>query len=248
MPIVEPSRTEIANPTLEDVFELFRKTHVFRNNSKEADQKDTTLELLTSFAYYHGHNCLSTADRSLLDKYQKKKVPEHRGFHQIFGPARLPDLVPDFLTFMAYEIAPVASQKFVQTTCRDLEDLCLWMLREGYLDLDPGEEAAYRCAQAGRNLPRAMRALKLLFREAQRFSSEEVRWTADGESEKYIIARLAPTQLWLEDDSGERIGPLAAGHKIKTNLEVGWIIHCSLGKEAGQWKITGLGGIFPYPP
>jgi hypothetical protein len=92
-----------------------------------------------------------------------------------------------------------------------------------------------------------MRALRRLHREAQEWSDEEIRWTSEGESEKFKIVRLAPGAIWLQNDEGTRVGPLKISDKIKRDLEVGWEVHCSLIKLRSQWQLTGLGGIFPYP-
>jgi hypothetical protein len=182
-----------------------------------------------------------------LDQYFQLKVPAHRGFHQVFGPAKIPSLLPDFFCFMSYEISPVASQKFVQGTCRTMEDLMLWLTREGHIDTEIGEDSAFSCAEAARNLPRAMRALRRLHRETQEASREEIRWTGEGESDRFTIVRLTPGAIWLADDEGERVGPLKIGDKIKNSLELGWEIHCSLVKLRNHWRLTGLGGIYPYP-
>ncbi len=246
-PTLKPHNLDIASPTMEETFKAFLKAPLFYRSKTEAMDRENTIEILQSYACYHGHKSLSSQDRSLLDGYQQREAVEQRGYHQLFGPGKIPELLPDFFTFMAYEIVPVASQKFVLSTCLTMEELCLWMIRENQINSDEGEEAAYRCAEAARNLPRAMRAVKRLYRDLQNESSEEIRWTSEGEAEKYKIVRLASNFIWLESEGGERCGPLKISDKIKSNLEVGWEIHCSLVKLHSQWKITGLGGIFPYP-
>jgi hypothetical protein len=259
--LLKPSHLDIAAPTIEDTLKRFLKTPLFFSgkfdqsgnhaNSRKvgADQRETTIELLQSYLYYHGHLSLSPGERRLYDSYSQRKMPDHRGYHQIFGPAKIPQLLPDFLTFLSYEITPVASQKFVQSTCMTLEELSLWLIKHRYIDAEVGEEAAFRAAEAGHNLPRAMRALKRLHSEAQALANidmgDEVRWTADGEAEKYKIVRLTSDFIWLETAGGERAGPIKISGKIKGDLEVGWEVHCSLVKLHGQWKIIGLGGIFP---
>jgi hypothetical protein len=243
------SRLAIANPTIEDALTAFLKKPLFfeaKAKTRE-DQRQVAIELLRSYIYYHGHKSLLADDQDLHDQFFQKKMPDHLGYHEIFGPAKIPQLLPGFLTFITYEITPVASQKFVQSTCLTIEELSLWLIRNGHIDGETGEEAAYRSAEAGRNLPRAMRALKRLHNEAQMASREEIRWTAEGESEKYKIVRLTSDLLYLENEDGETAGPIKISQKVKRDLEIGWEMHCSLVKPHGVWKITGLGGIFPRP-
>ncbi len=246
-PTVKPAGPTIASPTIEDTLQDFLRAPLFVPVRAEAEARETAIDLFRSYVYYHGHSGLSPTEQQLLERYFHLKVPEHRGFHQIFGPAKIPSLLPDFLCFLSCEISPVASQKFVVATCRTMEELMLWLTKEGHIDGETGERAAYDCAQAARNLPRAMRALRRLHREAQEWSDEEIRWTSEGESEKFKIVRLAPGAIWLQNDEGTRVGPLKISDKIKRDLEVGWEVHCSLIKLRSQWQLTGLGGIFPYP-
>jgi hypothetical protein len=238
---------EIITPTIEDVLRAFSKKPLFFTTSVRADERETAIELLRNYIYYHGPKSLSAADRDLHDRYFQKKMPNHRGYHEIFSPTKIPQLLPGFFTFLSFEITPVASQKFVQSTCLTVEELCLWLIKHGHLDAEVGEEAAYRSAEAARNLPRAMRALKRLHNEAQLDSGEEIRWTAEGESEKYQIVRLGSNMLWLENEDGERAGPIKISDKIKRDLEIGWEMHCSLVKVHSIWKIIGLGGIYARP-
>jgi len=198
-PALKPHSPDIASPTMEETFKTFLKAPLYCRSKTEAMDRENTIELLQSYACYHGHKSLSPRERSLLQRYLQRKAPEQCSYHQVFGPAKIPELLPDFFTFMAYEIVPVASQKFVQSTCLTIEELSLWLIKEGHISLEVGEEAAYRCAQAARDLPRAMRAVKRLFRDSQNESSEEIRWTGEGESEKYKIVRLASNFIWLLD-------------------------------------------------
>lgn len=235
----------IATPTLEEALNNFLKEPLFCTGKIRADERETAVELLRSFVYYNGCHFLSPAERAFHDEHFNQAPPEHKGFHQIFGPAKIALLMLPFLDFMAREMAHVASQKFIIATCLSLEEFCLWLIKHGLLDPEIGEELAYSAAEASRNLPRAMRATKRLHQEAQAETSEEIRWLGLSESEHYRIARLHSNMLWLESEEGETIGPINVSARVKVDLEIGWEMHCSLIKRHNRWVIGGLGGVFP---
>lgn len=235
------------SPTIEDALQAFLKTPFLFGAKVKAVERETAIELLASYVYYHGHKSLPPAGCRQLDQSFQKTTTAQLGFHQVFGPEKLPHLLPGFLTFLTYEIMPVASQKFVQSTAWTIEELFLWLIRAGHIGAEEGEEAAYRSSEAARNLPRAMRALKRLVTEAQVNSAEEIRWTTEGQSERYTIVRLASNMLWLQNPDGESAGPIKINEKIKRDLEIGWEMRGILVKLHGTWKIVGLGGIFPGP-
>jgi len=243
--ILKESSGPIAKPTIEETLSDFLKDPLFSTDAIRADERETALELFRSYLYYHGRNYLSPGELALHDSFMQKAPPDHKGFHQIFGPAKIPQMVPPFLNFLARELTPVAAQKFISRTCSIVEELCLWLIKEGLALPEEAEDAACRAAAAASWLPRAMRALKRLHKDAQLETREEVRWTSGGESECYRIARLHSNMLWLENEEGETVGPITISAKIKTELEVGWEMHCNLIKRGGRWMIIGLGGIFP---
>jgi len=212
---------EIATLTIEDSLGNFLQDPLFVTQNIRADERETALELLRSYMYYHGYNFLSPGERAMHDRYFQQAPPEHKGFHQIFGPAKIPHLVAPFLNFLARELTPVASQKFISATCQIVEELCLWLIKENLALEEEAEDAACRAAAAVNWLPRAMRALKRLHKEAQMETTEEVRWTAHGESECFRIARLHSNMLWLENEDGETVGPITISARAKVELEVG---------------------------
>ena len=56
---------EITSPTIEDVLRAFPMKPLFFTKSVRADERETAIELLRSYIYYHGPKSLSAADRDL---------------------------------------------------------------------------------------------------------------------------------------------------------------------------------------
>ena len=245
------TRYQVASPTIDQCLRDFLARPLYLPGRLKCDDRESTIDMFKSYAFYHGHSSLSQEGRRLLQEQQSQshsqKTAVPQGYQHIFGPDKIPALLPEFFIFLSYEMTPVASQKFLRSVCLNLEELCLWLIREDLIDQDEGEEAGSLCRLAADNLPRAMRALRQIHKLAQAESQEEIRWTAEGESEIYTITRLASRFVWLESREGEKAGPIEVGEKARANLELGWEIHCSLIKLHSQWQIIGLGGIYPFP-
>jgi len=238
------SGQSVHSPSIEETLVAFVKEPLFFAAKLRADQRATAVDLLRSYICYHGAAWLAAADENMEEQRRQLGPTGQRSLQHILSAEKIPLLLPGFFAFLSREISPVASQTFVKCACLAMEELSLWLIKNGHIDPEIGEEAAYHACQAGRNLPRAMRALKRLHQEAQLFSEQEVRWTAEGESEKYTIVRLAPKLLYLEDENGEKVGPVRISENTRRDLETGWELHCCLAQVQGRWILTGLGGIF----
>jgi len=233
--------------TIEMVLRDFLQASTPLLHQARPDEREKSVDLLRSYICYHSHKVFSSSSPPLSVTYDPLAQVGQRGLHEILSPSMIPTLLPGFITFLTFEITPVASQRFVRAIGLTMEELTIWLIREGHIGLEEGEESAYRSSEAARNLPKAMRALKRLHRETLEGREEaETTWSDAGELEHYTIARLAPGLLWLENESG-RIGPVKISEKVRIDLQAGWQIHCVVSRTNTAWQITGLGGIFPMP-
>ena len=228
--------------TIEDSFKLFVANPLFAVTNVACHERETALDLLRSYICYNGGFALVADEAAILAHFCDLPYPERKAFHQLFTPVKIPLLIDGFISFLASEMMPVASQKFVRSVCQSVEEYCLWLVKHEYVELESGEEAAYRLAEAARELPKAMRALKRLHTDLYERQQDN---TAAPQIETFKIVKLGGDSLWLNDEDNQTIGPVKVGEKVRRELKIGWELRCSLLKRTDHWQIADLGGIRP---
>jgi len=243
------TRVEIADPTIEQVFEAFLAEQRPRLKPRTYGKYESIIELLTHYLDGYGYEGLSKEQDAFFNKYYDSDGDDHREFSQLFGPEWILDSLSMFLGY--YMVRKViAGAEFKRDAGTVTKKLTKWLQENGYALQEEAERTAERCADATRDLPRAEKASGILS-EAQAISFLE---PPDVPSKDYIdinhnrIVKLEEGKLWFEiwGAKGETtVGPVLVPKEATALLREGWTVCCSLIRVRNKWRIGEMGNVYP---
>lgn len=236
-----PKRNDIASPTIAEVLAEFLADQEKRLAPRTCAKYRDVLELFQDSLDGYAYQGLGERDTKLFERYFNASGSQHREFCQIFGPEHIPRNVGEFLGyFMVRKV--IAGKDLMRAAGTVMRKLAKWLAEKGYVEAEEARDAAERGGAAARDLPRSRELLEALFE----FSDRQPRGKPEDEIEgHFVITRLEPRKMWLEDLGGDEVGPIALPEEIRRQCEVGWTIAGTVGRARGKWRLVDAWNVYP---
>lgn len=237
-----------ANPNIEQVLQEFLAEQKRLLKPATFSKYDSVIDLFRSFLDGYAYEGLSRVESALFEKHYNAQGEEHREFCQLFGPEKLVENFGGFLGyFMIRKV--LGGEELKRAAGTVTKKLSQWLAEKRYTSQEAASEGAEEGAAAARNLPRAERAARLLYEDADRAALDPTTLSDEDyqDFDHYTIVKIEPGKLWVESFTGgdELIGPVRVPEKATTLLRAGWNISCSLGRTRGRWRLLEVGNVYP---
>ncbi|MFA5863364.1 MAG: hypothetical protein WC975_01610 [Phycisphaerae bacterium] len=240
---------QIANPTIDQVFDEFLAEQRERLKSKTLSQYKSVINLLRNHLNGYGYESLSKAESAFFDKYYNAKGGEHREFCQLYGPDKIVENLGMFLGyFMIRKVMAGADLKRAAGTAT--KKLSKWLAAKGYISEEESQKGADEGAVAARDLPKAERAAQILHNAVGDFAFDPNKFADEDylEFDHFTVEKIESGKLWLESFmSGKKpsYGPISVPTAATKLIKQGWEISCSLGRVHGKWRIIEVANVYP---
>ncbi len=241
---------QIASPTIEEVFGAFLADQRKRLKPKAYRQYEETIDLLRENLNGYAHQSLSKLERTLFEKHFDAVGGSHREFCQVFGPDKIPQEVPGFLTWYLIRKV-VCDAAFTKAAARAAKELAQWLVEEGHVPQGETAEKIEEISVAAADLPRAEKAAGLLSEACLDWDGDPSELEDDDylDFDHFTVKKVEPGKLWLEYCStGPKyttVGPITVPKAASKLLESGWEIACALAKIRGRWRIVEGATVYP---
>lgn len=236
-----------ANPNIEQILQAFLVEQKRRLKPATFSNYESVIDLFRSHLNGYAYEGLSRAESALFEKHYNAKGEQHREFCEIFGPDKIGENFREFLGyFMIRKV--LAGEDLKRAAGTVTKKLSKWLAEKGYTSREAALEGSEEGAAAARNLPRAERAARILYEQANLTVDPNTLRDEDYQDfDHYTIVKIEPGKLWVESFTGgeERVGPVRVSEKATALLRTGWNISCSLRRTRGQWRILEMGNVYP---
>lgn len=233
----------VAKPNIEHVLQQFLDESAPSCKPTKADRQ-MVIELFTDCMNSYGHQWLSQEETKFFEKHYNMNGAKHKEFCELFGPDKIGENIGNFVDYFLVRKV-MESATFLKKAGTTMKALSEWLESHGYLEAEEADRASRRSANAAKNLPRAEKAGRLIWEQAQAtfgmFGSSKI-----AEFGYMDITKIQPGKLWVTPIGGKEIGPIHVSEKVTELLEVGWEINLGLVKLRGKWEIAELGCIYPH--
>jgi len=238
---------KLANPTIEQVLDKFLADQRKRLKPRTLKLYEDVIGLLKSCLNSYACQSLAKAESALFEKHFNAEGEQHREFCQIFGPDKILENLGEFLGyFMIRKV--MAGEELMRAAGSVTGKLSKWLTESGYVSQSEANEAAQESDKASRDLPKAERAARLIYESTERLPINPNEIDEDDyiDFDHFVISRIVPGKLWLEEYHGEEtFGPILVPVEATNLLGAGWEISCSLGRIGGKWRIVEMGSVYP---
>ncbi len=238
---------EIADPTIDQVFEEFLAEQGERLKPKTHALYETVIDLLKDHLNGYAYEGLSKAEGALFDKYFNAEGKEHREFCELFGPEEvLPNLGMFLSFFMVRKV--ICGEEIMRGAGTVTKKLSKWLAEKGHVSVESAREGAEKAAEAARDLPNAERAAKILYHATAdlEVDSDNLKDEDFLDFDHFTITRIEPGKLWLESFlEGGAVGPISVPKEATDLLRIDWDISCALVRVRGKWGIIEMANVYP---
>ena len=149
--------SEIADPTIDKVFEEFLAEQRRRLKQKTYKRYEDVIELIQDHLNSYAFEGLSKNEVALFDKYFNAEGKEHREFCQLFGPEKIIENLGMFLNYYLIRKA-MAGKDFLRTAGMVTKKLSQWLTDKGFVSGESAQEGMEAGAAATKDLPNAEQA------------------------------------------------------------------------------------------
>ncbi|HLG19833.1 MAG TPA: hypothetical protein VI895_08490 [Bdellovibrionota bacterium] len=236
-------------PVIDGVFDQFIADQAGRIVPRTLEKYKNVLDLLRHHLNGYGHDALTSTERKVFEDHFNAEGEAHRDFCQIFGPEKI---LPNLSMFLSYFMVRkvIAGQDLLRAAGTVTKKLSRWLGEKGYVSVDVASEGAEKGAEAGRDLPRAERAARILYEAMQKSAVDPTELSEEDflDFDHFTISKLRTGQLWLTNFEGgkeQALGPIAVPSKATELLQEGWDVGCALGRVRGKWRLVEVGNIYP---
>ncbi len=249
MPAKTVKIVQLANPTIDQVFEKFLAVQRERLKPKTISKYEDVLDLLRHHMNGYAYDTLSPAESALFDKHYNAEGDEYREFCQLFGPDKIIENLSSFFGyFMIRKV--MAGQDLKRAAGTVTKKLSKWLAVEGYVSDADARVGVDEGTEAARDLPKAERATQILDHAAEILAiyPNDLADKDYLEFDQFTISKIEPGKLWLEglmSRAKNPYGPVLVPDSATKLLRNGWDISCSLGRVRGKWRIIEVANIYP---
>ncbi|MGI6615481.1 MAG: hypothetical protein ACOX30_05625 [Dethiobacteria bacterium] len=243
--IVSGSAGEKANPGKADpcisrVLQDFLAKQAARLGKQTLDKYEMAIEMLETCLDSYGHQHLGDVDKRALDRYLETDGDEKASFCRFFGPAKIPDIIVEFLGyFMVRKV--ICDRDQLRTTGTALKRLAGWLAGEGYIKPDVAEDMIATATQGSRELPDADELSDALYD----FVNSSPPVEGDEEIEDlFEVVKVEPGRLYLQAGSEEPVA-VDVPRRISELCRVGWMFYLLLVKTKKGWHIIETSRAYP---
>ena len=235
----EEPEVQIFEPTITEALDAYLADEQRRLKPRTYTRYADVVALLKDSLNSYGPNVV---DPDELDRFQAAGFDiegEAPPFCEVFGPAYIPDHLPEFLGhFLQRKVA--AGADFLSTAGTVTRKLSRWLAEQGYIAPDTAEEAAETGAEAGRDLPAARRLTERLDAMTQGMP------VSDTDIEGYFeVTRVEPGRLSLIDFlDGMDYGAITVPNEVTEICKVGWQIAGALGRHRGGYRLVEVFNVY----
>ena len=241
---------EVADPTIDQVFEDFLEEQRKRLKPRTVRQYEDVIGLLRHHLNGYGYEGLLEEEEAFFNRYYEARGEKHREFCQLFGPDKIVENLEMFLGyFMIRKV--MGSAELMAAAGRVTKKLSKWLAAKGYISDEESEEGIEEGAEAAKSLPRAEKAAEILFESADRFLIDLDDLGEDDylDFDHFTIARIEPGRLWVFSlgisGKPELLGPIVVPESATELLGERWEISCSLGRVGSEWRILEVANVYP---
>ena len=233
-----------ASPTIKETFQAFLREQEKRLKPSTYADIEAAIGLLQDYIDGYCHDCLSDDERELFSLLADQgEEPE---MSELVGPDRIVENYTSFLNyFMIRKVICDAQLKKAAGTAT--KKLALWLHKQGHISQEAADEAAEIGEAAARYLPKAEKAVQLLY-ELSEYTPVRAHDLEDEDYHdfsEFTITKIQRGKLWLEGLGGEKVGPVEVPPKLTNKLEKDWGITCSLGRYRGKWYFLETANVYP---
>ena len=229
-----------ADPCILQVLQDFLAEQAARLGEQTLDKYEMAIELLKTCLDSYGHQYLDDTEKRALDRYLETDGDERASFCRFFGPAKIPDIIVEFLGyFMVRKV--ICDRDQLRTTGTALKRLAGWLAGEGYIKPDVAEDMIATATQGSRELPDADELSDALYD----FVNSSPPVEGDEEIEDlFEVVKVEPGRLYLQAGS-EEPAAVDVPRRISELCRVGWMFYLLLVKTKKGWHIIETSRAYP---
>lgn len=232
----------IASPNIDEVLEEFLQDQEERLSPSTQKRYERIVDYFTRCMNDYGYLYLSRAELLLFERLNRLPDAPPMEYCQIFGPAKIPENVPEFLGY--YMIRKIRCGKQNSRLAGIvIKKLGNWLFTRGYIRAEDMREMVRIGSEAARLLPEAQELTDSLAAYASTHAPKN--WIGELE-DLFVISRIENGKLFLSGiTTGGETLCIRIPQEISRKLKTGWQITLLLGQTTKGWRIIEVGEVYP---
>lgn len=233
--------TDIASPTIAEVLDAFLADQEGHLAPRTFARYRDIVDLLRHSLDGYGPNALDDAEEVVFRRHYDAPGDAHREFCEVFGPAHILPHLGEFLGyFMVRKV--IAGAETLRAAGTVTKKLATWLAVKGYVAARDAAEGATQGRRAARDLPAADALARALDALAEDDPDVDPAGGLDGH---FTVTRIEAGKLWLEELTGEVVGPIAVPDELGRQLRVGWTISGIVSRRGRRWRFAEVWNVYP---
>lgn len=232
----------IANPNIDEVLEEFLLEQEEQLSLYTLRRYERIIDYFASCMNEYGYLYLTRAELLLFERLNRLSDSPPMEFCQVFGPAKIPENVPEFLGY--YVIRKVRCGKQNSKLAGIvIKKLGRWLFAKGYIPAEDMREMVRLGGEAARLLPEALELTEKLAAYASIHAPKS--WVNEVE-DLFVVTRIEDEKVFLSGiTSGGETYCVRLPSDISEKLKEGWQITLLLGQTHKGWRIIEVGEVYP---